>query len=201
MIKSIISDLGNVVISFDNHIFYRKISEYSSLSLEEVIGQVTAHLELSHAFDTGRMTPEEFYTQASAILKAKIDYDIFYSLYNDIFALNMPVIEILRSLQPEYRLVLCSNTDVMRFSFVNKRFPEICVFDRYVVSYEVGVLKPHPRIYELALREAGTNADESIFIDDREENTAAAESLGLKTILFGPETDLKTELQKKGVKV
>ncbi len=201
MIKSIISDLGNVLIFFDNNIFLKKIAEYSALSEDEVMNEVLDHLELSRSFDMGKVTPEKFYLQATQIFKAKIDKTSFFSMYNDIFSLNMPIVGLLKSLQPGYKLVLCSNTDVERFGFVKKRFPEVLIFDKYVVSYEVGFMKPHPKIYEAALEEAGTRPEESVFIDDREENTAAAEQLGLQTILLSPDANLEHELQKKGVMI
>ncbi len=201
MIKSIISDLGNVLIFFDNNIFFNKIAEYSPLSEDEVIREVLAHLELSRSFDMGKVTPEKFYLQATQIFKAKIDKTAFFSIYNDIFSLNMPIVGLLKSLQSRYKLVLCSNTDVERFGFVKKKFPEVMLFEKYVVSYEVGFMKPHPRIYEAALEEAGTKPEESVFIDDREENIIAAEKLGLQTILLNPDTNLEHELQKIGVRL
>ncbi len=201
MIKSIISDLGNVLIFFDNNIFFDKIAEYSPLSEDEVIREVLAHLELSRSFDMGKVTPEKFYLQATQIFKAKIDKTAFFSIYNDIFSLNMPIVGLLKSLQSRYKLVLCSNTDVERFGFVKKKFPEVMLFEKYVVSYEVGFMKPHPRIYEAALEEAGTRPEESVFIDDREENIIAAEKLGLQTILLNPDTNLEHELQKIGVRL
>ncbi|MCJ7579430.1 MAG: HAD family phosphatase [Candidatus Aminicenantes bacterium] len=199
MIKSIISDLGNVLIFFDNNIFLNKIAAYSSLSEENVKREILANLELSRSFDRGKVTPEEFYLEATHILGAKIEKNTFFSLYNDIFSHNMPNVELLKSLRQRYKLVLCSNTDVERFEFVKQKFPEILFFDKYVVSYEVGFMKPHPRIYEAALEEAGTRPEESVFIDDIEENTKAAEKLGLHTILLNPDTNLKQELLKFSV--
>lgn len=199
MIKSIISDLGNVLIFFDNDIFFNKIVEYSPLSEDEVISEVLAHLELSRSFDMGKVTPDEFYLQATQIFKATVDKTTFFSIYNDIFSINMPIVGLLKSLQSGYKLVLCSNTDVERFGFVKKKFPEVLFFDKYVVSYEVGFMKPHPRIYEAALEEAGTKPEESVFIDDREENIIAAEKLGFQTILLNPDTNLRDEFQKKGM--
>jgi len=199
MIKSIVSDLGNVLIFFDNSIFFKKIAEFSPFSADEVIHEGVAHLELSRSFDMGKVTPDEFYSSATRILKAEIDKTSFFSIYNDIFSLNRPNVDLLRSFQSEYKLVLCSNTDVERFGFVKKRFPEVLFFDKYVVSYEVGFMKPHPRMYEVSLEEAGTRPEESVFIDDREENTIAAEKLGLQTVLLNPDTNLRHELQQIGI--
>jgi HAD superfamily hydrolase (TIGR01509 family) len=198
MIKSVISDLGKVIIFFDNRIFFKRIKEHSPLSEDEIVSKIFDHQDLLKLFDTGKVNPDDFYDRAKVLLQTEIDKDTFFSLYNDVFSLNSPVIKILKSLQPRFRLVLCSNTDVKRFGFIRKTFPEILFFDDYVVSYEVGVMKPHPLIYQVALQKAGTNAEESLFIDDREENIAAARELGLETILFFPETDLERELRQKG---
>ena len=58
MIKSVISDLGKVIIFFDNKIFFRKIGRYSSLSADRIEEKVRAHPEILREFDTGKITPE-----------------------------------------------------------------------------------------------------------------------------------------------
>jgi HAD superfamily hydrolase (TIGR01509 family) len=88
-----------------------------------------------------------------------------------------------------------------RFGFIRKYFSEILFFDDYVLSYEVGVMKPHARIYEVAIEKAAAKAEECLFIDDREENIAAAKGLGIGTILFTPFTDLDHELRLKGIEI
>jgi epoxide hydrolase-like predicted phosphatase len=194
MIRCVLSDLGRVIIHFDNTIFFEKIARYSSLSKGEIAELSFTHSSSLMAFDKGEITPEDFYDQATTILEAKIDYDNFFSIYNDVFSLNLHILEILKRLKGKYRLVLLSNTDVMRFGFIKKKFPEIMIFDAYVLSYEVGVMKPHPRIYDEALKEAGVEARECVFIDDIEENIEAARKLGIRSILMTPQTDLEAAL-------
>jgi putative hydrolase of the HAD superfamily len=196
MIRCVLSDLGRVIIHFDNTIFFEKIANYSSLSIGEIAELASTHSSPRKAFDRGEITAEEFYNQATTILEAELDYDNFYSIYNDVFSLNPPILEILKKLKGKYRLVLLSNTDVMRFSFIKKKFPEIMIFDAYVLSYEVGAMKPHPRIYDEALKKAGVEAKECVFIDDIEENIEAAQKLGIKGILMTPQTDLEAALQE-----
>ncbi len=196
MIRCVISDLGRVIIHFDNAIFFEKIANYSPLSKEEIAELASTRSSPRTAFDRGEITAEEFYNQATRILMAKIDFNNFFSIYNDVFSLNPTVLEILKKLKGRYRLVLLSNTDVMRFGFVKRKFPEIMIFDAYVLSYEVGVMKPHPRIYDEALKKAGVEANECVFIDDIEENIKAAQKLGIKAILMTPQTDLEAALQE-----
>jgi len=199
MIKSVISDLGKVIIFFDNHIFFRKIEKYCPYSLSEILDKVARNMELVSSFDKGRITPVEFYRKVKKTLKAKIDFEQFYAIYNDIFWLNPPVLEILKKLKPQYRLVLLSNTDQMRFSFITKKLPQILLFDAYVLSFEVGYMKPESEIYHIALEKAGATAGECLFIDDRQENIEAAQRMGINCIHFQAETNLQVELKKRGL--
>ncbi len=195
MIRSVISDLGKVILFFDNDIFFRKITPHSPFSLERIKELARTHFELVMDFDRGEMTSRQFYEEVIHRFKAKIAFRTFYDIYNDVFSLNQPVLETLKGLRSKYRLVLLSNTDVMRFSFVRQNFPEIFLFDAYVLSYEVGYMKPHPQIYRAALEQAEAKPQECIFIDDREENIEGAQRLEINTILFTPQTNLEESLR------
>ena len=199
MIRCVISDLGKVLIFFDNNIFFEKIAKNCPFTHEEIRELTFSHFYLVESFDRGEISPEEFYRQVTKKLKAQIDYDRFYSIYNDVFSLNFPVFQLMIRLKKNYKIVLLSNTDVMRFDFIKNKFPEIMIFDEYVLSYQVGFIKPHPQIYKEALKKAGAEAKECVFIDDREENIEEAERLGISGILMEPHTDLETVLQEKGL--
>lgn len=57
-------------------------------------------------------------------------------------------------------------------------------FDTVVVSYEVGVAKPDPRIYRICLSRLGVPPERALFVDDREDNLEAAARLGIETLHF-----------------
>jgi hypothetical protein len=57
-------------------------------------------------------------------------------------------------------------------------------FDVVLVSFEVGVTKPDPRIYALCLSRLGLAAPSALFVDDRPENVEGARLLGIETVLF-----------------
>ena len=190
MISTVISDLGKVVLWFDNNVFYRKMTAYCSKSVDEIRAIVHRSAEFYELFDRGELTPQEFYERAIALLGARISYDEFVPAYVDVFTRNQPVIDLYKGLKERYRLILLSNTDPLRFGFVRERFPDILFFDDYVLSYEVGALKPDPKIFQEALRRAGAPPDSCVLIDDIEENVRAAAALGVKTILYNPDTDL-----------
>lgn len=64
------------------------------------------------------------------------------------------------------------------------------IFDTVVDSSEVGMRKPDPRIFELALAQVGgVAATRCIFLDDFQGNVAAAEQLGMTGVLVGEDVD------------
>jgi putative hydrolase of the HAD superfamily len=200
MIRTVISDLGRVVLWFDNNIFLHKLADLAGRPFDEVKTAVHGNLELVHRFDRGMLTAEDFRLAICAAVGADLDDGTFYGIYNDIFVLNPPVVEILRRVrEANYKTALLSNTDPERFGFVRKRFPEILFFDDYVLSYELRLIKPDRAIYLEAARRAGCRPDECVFIDDMEENVRSAVEAGLRGIPYRPETDLEAELKKLGL--
>jgi putative hydrolase of the HAD superfamily len=198
-IKSVISDLGKVILFFDNNIFLNRMMAFSPLSLEEMRKAIFSHFEIVQDFDRGKLSSHQFYELASEKLQAEISFEDFYLMYNDIFSINPPVLNLLKKLKSLHRLILLSNTDVMRFGFIKQRFPEILIFDDYVLSFEVGRIKPDPHIYRVALEKAEAKAEECVFIDDREENIEGARQMGINSILFQDHAQLETSLREYGL--
>lgn len=199
MVRSVISDLGKVILFFDNSIFFRKLAEFCPFTAMDIAERVHKNRDLIRSFDTGKISPDGFYREVIKRLDARVDQKTFFTLYCDIFSLNTPVLDVLAGLRGRYKLILLSNTDIKRFGFIRDSFPEIFIFAEYVLSFEVGYLKPHPQIYKEALKKAEARAEECVFIDDLEENIEGAKKVGLETLLYKPQTDLKAELRGKGL--
>ncbi len=200
VIRTVVSDLGRVVLWFDNAIFLRKLAERTGKPFEDVKAAVHGDLEFLRQFDGGAVTPRGFHDRVMEIVGADISYESFFEMYNDIFSLNAPAVDVLARVKAAgYKTLLLSNTDPERFGFVRRRFPEVLFFDRYVLSYELKLLKPDPAIYLAAARLAGTPPRECVFIDDMEENVTGAVAAGFSGILYTPATDLAAELKKLGL--
>lgn len=199
MISTIISDFGRVVLWFDNTSFYQKMTAYCSKSVDEIREIVHRSAEFYELFDRGELTPRQFYERAIALLGADIGYDEFVAAYIDIFSRNQPVLDLYKKLKGRYKLMLLSNTDPLRFGFARGKFPDAMFFDDYVLSYEVRALKPGPKIYQEAVKKSGVPAASCVFIDDMEENVEGAAAVGLKTILYKRDTDLRSALRALGV--
>jgi len=201
MIRTVISDLGKVVLWFDNNIFLHKLADEAGRPFDEVKTVVHGDLELLRRFDAGAITPAGFHARVMEIVGADMSYADFYAIYDDIFTPNLAAIDVLARVKGAgHRLLLLSNTDPERFGFVRRTFPAIDLFDGFVLSYELKLLKPDPAIYLAAARIAGCKPNDCVFIDDMEENVAAAAATRLAGIHYRPETDLAAELRKSGLR-
>lgn len=74
-------------------------------------------------------------------------------------------------------------------------------FDALQISCEDGLRKPDKKAFEFILKKLKTEPEESLFIDDKQENLDAAEKLGMKAILFKNNRQLIKDLKKLGVKI
>lgn len=201
MIRAIISDMGRVILWFDNDVFIRKLAATATVPEERIKEAAHWNLELLTDFDRGAISPGDFYRRVARAVGSGIGEAEFYAIYNDIFRLNPPALDVLAKQKAAGKvLVLLSNTDVLRFGHIRQRYPEIFIFDDYVLSYELGMVKPEPRIYLEAARRAGCRPEECVFIDDMSENVEAAAALGMSGIVYRPETDLEAELEKRGLR-
>lgn len=82
------------------------------------------------------------------------------------------------------RTAILSNGGPEVTAGLRARRPLEAWFDAVIVSCEVGVCKPDPRIFELCLSRLGVEPAEALFVDDRLENVEAAATLGLQTVHY-----------------
>lgn len=92
-----------------------------------------------------------------------------------------------------------SNWSAEKFPTVRGRYDFFELFSDIVISGEVRLVKPDPRIFALFLRRTGLAASECIYIDDSAANIGAARELGFTTILFESPERLELELRRMGL--
>ncbi|MFZ4721283.1 MAG: HAD family hydrolase [Ilumatobacteraceae bacterium] len=100
------------------------------------------------------------------------------------WALNEPVVELARDLKSAgLRLgVLTNNVAEFRDSW-RPMLPFDELFDDIVDSHEVGLRKPSPAIYQLALSRLDADAERTAFLDDLPANVAGAQAVGMRGVL------------------
>jgi putative hydrolase of the HAD superfamily len=112
-------------------------------------------------------------------------------------AARAPLVERTRSLRGEgYRTALVTNNAREFRESWRSLLPLEELFDVVVDSSEVGVRKPDPAIFHLALERIGGVAPQrAIFLDDYAGNVEAARRLGMQGVLVGDPAQALAELE------
>lgn len=113
--------------------------------------------------------------------------------------MNPAAIELVHELQPHYRLALCSNALVTLRAELEAQPALLDAFTAVVISAEVGLRKPDPRIYELTAQCLGVPLASCVLIDDKPRNTSIAQALGMQAITFVSVEQTRAELRRLGV--
>ena len=74
-------------------------------------------------------------------------------------------------------------------------------FSVFLVSAYVGLRKPDPKIFQLALDVTQSKPEETLFVDDRKENAASASALGIHGMHYAGPERLEQELIRLGVRI
>jgi len=135
-------------------------------------------------YERGLISSEEFFRLISLEYKLKMDFDIFRKTWCEIFTENKIETSRLLRVKEKVKIYLLSNTNEMHFEYIMKTYPSIAAAHGAVLSCRTGFRKPEKQIYEEALRIAGVRAEESVFVDDRPDNVAAACAVGIKAVVY-----------------
>ncbi len=100
-----------------------------------------------------------------------------------------------------YAVAILSNDSRELGEKRRRTFGYDALFQDVIISYEHGLVKPDPPIYELALQRLNVSAEQSVIIDDRLENVNGGERVGMRGILFKNTMQLKDELIHLGLKL
>ena len=199
MHQTIIFDLGKVIVPFDFARGYQAIAQYSLYPAEEIPKRIAA-TDLVHRFECGQVEPRDFVTRLCAQIGARIDYERFCEIWSSIFLPETLVSETLvEGLHRRYRLLLLSNTNAIHFEMVRRNYPLLRHFDEYVLSHEVGALKPSPVMYQAAIARAGCAPHDIFFTDDIADYVAAARHAGIDAVQFQNAGQLTDELRRRGI--
>ena len=204
MIKNLVFDLGNVLIEWNSE----KILTYFEPEKErqQVLRQVIFESGVWHQTDRGERSSKE----ACEEVLAQLDVS-YHSAVKNILYHWYEVVHVYSGLQERirlwsdqgYRIYILSTTCEI-FYHIEKAglLPIYPLLSGYILSSEVGVVKPEAEIYQKLLKKYNLNPVESVFIDDIQANLDTAAELGFETILSTSETEniraMETLLAAKG---
>jgi glucose-1-phosphatase len=179
MIKNIVFDLGNVLISFKPSEFFDK-KNYPENMKARILSDIFASKEWL-MLDNGEMTtPEviEAIALRSTLKKEEIAH-VFDLRTELIFPLD-PNVKLLPELKKRgFRLYFLSNFPMDLFEEIKDGYYFFKYFDGGIISAEAKYSKPDNRIYQMLLKKYSLIPEECLYIDDLEVNVTAAEAAGM----------------------
>ncbi len=180
MIDTIIFDFGDIFINLDKQATIDGLTQLGLSSWNEELNQ------LNISFEKGQISRDNFLLGIQKhIPNATIDEIL--AAWNAVL-LDFPLhrLEFLQLLSQKYRLFLLSNTDAIHIDHFEQRegasfygdFYQC--FEKVYFSYEMGMRKPDAEIYNPLIRLHELSPKRTLFVDDKKDNTDAANTLGLQ---------------------
>jgi putative hydrolase of the HAD superfamily len=201
MLRTLIFDLGRVLVHVDFSIGFRRMAAASGLSAEEV-GKRLQATGLLAPYESGRVSSRDFAARACAAMGAPLPYEEFAAMFNSIFDAG-PILgeELMATLHRRYRLVLLSNTSEIHFEFLRATLPALRHFDAFTLSYQLGAAKPEAAIYRNALTKADCAAEECFYTDDIAAYVEGARACGIPAVQFSNVAQWLVDARAVGVEV
>jgi HAD superfamily hydrolase (TIGR01509 family) len=200
---ALVFDFGNVLAHFDYGRVGERLGRRLGTSGPALLERVrAAGLDgLMKEYESGKMTAEDFGRAVAGLAGMELTHAEFVAAWSDIFWLNESVAELVAALKRRgYRLVLGSNTNDLHAAHFRRQFADaLGHFDRLVLSYEVGHVKPAREFYLACAEAAGRSPADCVFIDDLAENVAGARAAGLAAIHYRDTPSLVAELRSMGI--
>lgn len=192
MIKTIIFDLGGVIIDHGNQIdyfvkifkpkdkkeFWNKINHYAGPLCEGKISEKEYWIKIAESYN---------------IDPVSIPENLWSKNYGDSTSVNNNVIQLIKKLKNKYKLIMISNT-IKSHVEINKSRGIFEYFDDVILSNEVKLSKANLDIFYLALKRNSLKPEECIYIDDIKKFVDSADSIGLNGIQYLNYEQLKKEL-------
>lgn len=195
MIKNIVFDLGNVLISFKPSEYFDKNNYPENIKttlLSDIFGSKEWLL-----IDKGEITTSKAINSIasrSSLKKEEIAH-IFKLRTDMMFPLDLNVRLLPELKKRGFKLFYLSNFPIDIFDEVRTGYYFFRYFDGGLISSEAKYSKPDIRIYEILLEKYNLVPQECLFVDDIEINVRAAESLGMTGLVYHGSHEIAREIE------
>jgi epoxide hydrolase-like predicted phosphatase len=183
-IRAVIFDMGGVLLRDMDKAPRRRLA--ARLGVDEAhLAHLVFDSESARLATVGAISVTEHWEQVRQALG--IPSQEIGEFVRDYFAgdaVDMQLVEAIRTLRGHMRTGLLSNAFDDTRQVVTGRWQIADAFDEMIFSAEVGLAKPDPRIYRLALARLGVAAGEALFVDDVPGNVQAAREVGMQAMQF-----------------
>jgi putative hydrolase of the HAD superfamily len=199
MIKAVVLDIGGVVLRTEDKSGRRALEQTYGLppgGVDALVFKSQAAAEST----LGKASPEKIWQHVADELSLSDDaLQAFQQTFWQGDQIDQNLIQFLQRLRPKY------TTDFLTNAWVNSRdaleeqygIVEGQTVDHLLISSELGIAKPDPKIYDILSETINARFEQIIFVDDNIENIEVASALGMHTIHFRPGMDLIAHIQNR----
>jgi FMN phosphatase YigB (HAD superfamily) len=196
MIRNIIFDLGNVLISFLPSEYLEK-NNYPPEKRDIILSDIFWGREWL-LLDNGDLSTREaidLIAKRSSLTRSEIA--LIFDKRTEIMFPHVNNVRLLPGLLKEgYRLYYLSNFPADIFEEVKRSYPFFKYFVGGIISADVRFSKPDPGIFRVLFEKFDLVAKECFFIDDNQENVIAAEKIGMTVFFTSGSANISDDLYK-----
>ena len=194
MIKNIIFDFGAVLVDWNPHHLYD--SYFGDATKAEWFLTEICPYEWNAQCDAGRPIKDITAERVALFPEWEKEIRMYFDHWVDMMGDPIPGMEeLVRDYkQRGYGVWGLTNWSAETLPLVRDDYPVFKLLDGYVVSGQEKVVKPDARLYRILLERYGLKAEECVFIDDNPANTAGAEAVGIRGIVFHDASQLRIDL-------
>ena len=196
MIKNVVLDIGNVLVSFYPDIYISQfITKKGEIDYDEQICFKSAEWKCGDLGTKSRgeiidAICEKYPDDAEKVREIMANCD-------DMLRVSKKNTDLIKRLKAAgIGVYYLSNTNDHAFEFMTSTYEVFSYMDGGIASYRDGVIKPSADIFELFLSRYGKTAEECVFVDDMPQNVDGAKAVGLHGIVLKNIDDLEVELCK-----
>ncbi len=191
--RAIFFDLGMVLVTFDWSI---AIARFGKWDIPAARVQAFLDAPMHEAFERSALSEPEFLARGLAMTGFQGPPEEFVKYWNEIFTPLAANVQLARQLAARYPLYVISNTNPWHMRYVEAEYEWLQIFRERFYSPPLGLRKPDPRIFEIALARANVAPADALFLDDRLENIHGAQAVGMQTLHVPTPQQATAELEK-----
>lgn len=197
---AVVFDLGGVLIDWNPRYLYGSLFGGDDAAMERFLAEVCTP-EWNARQDGGRTWREAVDVLSADFPEHRELIEAYDRRWEETLAGPIqPTVDILADLRAGgVRIAALSNWSAEKFPIARERYDFLAWFETIVVSGEIGISKPDPRIYEHLLAVTRFIPRRTVFIDDSQANVEAAAALGMTPVHFTDAATLRRRLRQLGL--
>lgn len=200
-IDAVIFDYGMVLSNPQDPVAHQRLIAISGLSREVFEDH---YWKYRHAYDRGDFNGSSYWRQIAEDTQSSFTPEQIEQLIeNDVLmwtSLNEEMLAWVTALQEAgLKTAILSNMGEEMLRYMRQEFGWLANFNHHTWSCELRMAKPDPAIYIHACERLGVLPQQALFLDDKPENIAAAEGVGLNAIQFRTIGQLRHDLKARAL--